>query len=184
MVEKIEGKRRRGQQRMRWLDGITDSMAMNLSRLWEMVKDREVWHAAIHAVTKSQAQLSGWTATTKINNQKGLETTVLAPFSPALLPYPTPTFDSLEAFKDPLLLFSCSVTSDSLWLQHTLCFTTSQSLLKLMSIESVMPSNHLILCRPPAFSLSQNQGPLQWVSSSPQVAEVLELQSQKDPLIS
>ena len=59
MVEKIEGKRRRGQQRMRWLDGITDSMAMNLSRLWEMVKDREVWHAAIHAVTKSQAQLSG-----------------------------------------------------------------------------------------------------------------------------
>ena len=59
MVEKIEGKRRRGQQRMRCLDGITDLMAMNLNRLWEMVKDREVWHAAIHAVAKSQAQLSG-----------------------------------------------------------------------------------------------------------------------------
>ena len=53
MVEKIEGKRRRGQQTIRWLDGITDSMAMNLSRLWETVKDREVWHAAIHAVAES-----------------------------------------------------------------------------------------------------------------------------------
>ena len=154
MVEKSEGKRRRGWQRMRWLEGITDLMAMNLSRLWEMVKDREVWHAAIHVVAKSQAQVSGWTTTTKINNQKGLETTVLAPFSPPRLPYPTPTLDSsdwLEAFKDPLLLFSRSVMSDSLWhhgLQHTLCFTIFQSLLKLMSIESVIPSNQLIIYHP------------------------------------
>ena len=65
-IQKIEGKRRRGQQRMRWLYSIIDSVHMHLGKLWKMVKDREVWSAAVHGLTKSWIWLSDWTTPTHI----------------------------------------------------------------------------------------------------------------------
>ena len=101
MLGKIEGRRRRGRQRMRWLDGITDSVDMGLGGLWELVMDREAWRAAVHEVIKSQTQLSDWT---ELNR--------------------TAVF------------------------QVSLSITNSWNSLIVTSIESVMPSSHLILCRP------------------------------------
>ena len=126
MLGNIEGRRRRRLQRMRWLDGITDSMDVCLDKLQKMVKNREAWRVAVQVVTKSQTRLSDWTTTMQKWCYMSTELSSVQLLSHVQF-FVTPWTAACQAF---------------------LSITTSRSSPNSMSIESVMPSNHLILCHP------------------------------------
>ena len=166
MLGNIEGRRRRGQQRMRWLDGIIDSMDMGLSKLWEMVKDREAWRATLHGAAKIRTWLSNWTELNWFFYQR--------------------KEFSYSKITEWLILWYGFV-----FVEYQLClalgtpgFPVNHRLPELTQThvhrvgDAIQPSHSLLSPSPPTFSLSQHQGLFQWTGSSHQVAKVLALQLQ------